>query len=667
MPIYTLQGPDGKTYDVEGPAGATAEQLGAFIQSQGGKPTRESPSLARSFVNGIPKGAAGFLDTFNNLPENLMNLGKMAVGTGATAMGRPDLAPNVTQPTNTFSDMATRAGLINPQAEPTSVAGRMVDMAGQAIGGGGINPAALARNMGRGAALPIARDFAAAGASGLGAGAALEGAKMADVGSDAGNAALQTSAALLGAGIPGTVMAARGTAGDRAAAALQGVTPQQLAMAEALSGKARAAGAPLTGYEAIQAQTGLNPKMQTQQRIAEGSDAAASSGLTGMMQARPGANAALAEQAFSGVAPRDPRPDALAGRLRSTAEQAITDARQAGNAQAAPYYARTTGNANARIPASDWNTLTADPLVQKALAAVKSDPVYGQTNAQPGQLSWLDAAKKWMDDKAGSAKMGGENNAARMYTGGTKAVTGSIDPTFPDYAKARGIVAQNMNDVVKPMQEGQIGKLSRSDDFGAQMASFLPEKPLDITPGVIDQTVGTLGKVDSKIVPEMLAQHLRGTFNESNGGGIANNPMGGYNFAKKVADNPGQRANLIEALQASGKSPREIMDALDIFQAQGMKPAVNSATMANAAESSAMSGNKMLDTVTKPLGSIGRMSDAWRNGWATKALAEALAAPDSVKRLQELSRTNGKYDPVKQQALANLLMSSRVPQQQEAP
>lgn len=46
MPIYTLQGPDGKTYDIEGPEGATAEQLGAFVSNQKPEAYDVPPGLA---------------------------------------------------------------------------------------------------------------------------------------------------------------------------------------------------------------------------------------------------------------------------------------------------------------------------------------------------------------------------------------------------------------------------------------------------------------------------------------------------------------------------------------------------------------------------------------------------------------------------------------------
>lgn len=43
MPIYTVQGPDGKTYDIEGPANATAEQLGQVILQQQRQPAMQAP------------------------------------------------------------------------------------------------------------------------------------------------------------------------------------------------------------------------------------------------------------------------------------------------------------------------------------------------------------------------------------------------------------------------------------------------------------------------------------------------------------------------------------------------------------------------------------------------------------------------------------------------
>lgn len=60
MPVYTVQGPDGKTYEIEGPAGATAEQLGQVITSQA-KPPAAAPErgLMDDVKQGIGNLAAG--------------------------------------------------------------------------------------------------------------------------------------------------------------------------------------------------------------------------------------------------------------------------------------------------------------------------------------------------------------------------------------------------------------------------------------------------------------------------------------------------------------------------------------------------------------------------------------------------------------------------------
>lgn len=57
MPIYTLEGPDGRKYRIEGPAGATAEQLGAVVA--GGQKQPEAAPDPTEGMSTLDKTAAG--------------------------------------------------------------------------------------------------------------------------------------------------------------------------------------------------------------------------------------------------------------------------------------------------------------------------------------------------------------------------------------------------------------------------------------------------------------------------------------------------------------------------------------------------------------------------------------------------------------------------------
>jgi hypothetical protein len=619
-------------------------------------PNRKSPDYWDTFKNAIPKGAAGLADTVMNAPVNAINLGKMGFGAAAYALGRGDLMPDVTAPPTRVADIARNAGVINDKYEPTDGVGRVVDMTGQVFGGGGINPAAIVRAALRGKVLPIARDVAAATASGVGAGVGAEVAGNIATGNESLDNAIHAAGTFVGGALPGHIVAARGTGGDRAAAAIKNVDPARLAEAKALMAKADSAGAPLTGYEAIQARTGMNPKMQTQQRIAEQSDAAGTT-LTPIMQGRPQANEAMFNNAANAVSPTNPLPDTIAGQVQKAAQGAIDAARNDGNARAAPYYAQSSNNPAVKIPPHDWNQIAADPGISAALKAVKEDPFSGLQNAQEGSVQWLDAAKKWLDSQSSAKYQAGDRYAGSTRAGAATDITSAIDPVVPAYAKARSIVADNMKNVVEPMEASQVGKLSRSDEFGQQSRAYLPETPLDVTPQVVERTTNTINAQDPNIMRQLLAQMLRSKFNESNQTNVAgDNVFGGAKFAAQVAGNAGQEANLGAALRSTGANGAPLQDALEIFRAQGMKPAVNSATAANMGEAAA--GSHTWFDLRRPYKAVTGMADNWVNGLAAKDLAKALADPNSIDRLQEMARINGKYSPAQQQLMVNLLRAT---------
>ena len=104
------------------------------------------------------KALAGAADMFIETPLNLYNLAKAGIGSVATGLGRPDLAPELTPSPSTVYRLGQRAGIISPeetQAQMTP-AQRYLDVglqgATSALMGKTPAPGTMAKTMGIGAA-----------------------------------------------------------------------------------------------------------------------------------------------------------------------------------------------------------------------------------------------------------------------------------------------------------------------------------------------------------------------------------------------------------------------------------------------------------------------------------------------------------------------------------
>lgn len=213
MAIAEVQLPDGQIATIEVPEGATENDIMAFLQqsppSQFAKP--EPASTTEVLTQAPKKALAGFAEQVIQTPVNLLNLAKMAYGTGAAALGRPELAPEVSPPPTPLTDFLKQQNVIRdiPNMTPAQ---RALDAATQAATLGLMAPGA-----------GVSR---------------LAGAATSAVGGAAGQATEEATGSKLAgmaAGILAPSVAARAsgvTAAQREAEALQQVRNQTLAEAQ---------------------------------------------------------------------------------------------------------------------------------------------------------------------------------------------------------------------------------------------------------------------------------------------------------------------------------------------------------------------------------------------------------------------------------------------------
>lgn len=152
------------------------------------------PSNTAVAQNAANKGIAGIPDMFLNAPTNLLNLGKAGFGAAATALGRPDIAPELSENPDLVRRAMEATGLIKPDVVPQGTAQRALDTVVQGAVGGGLTG---------GASIPRVVAGAGLGAMSSSAGGI--------VGAAGGSPAAQAAASLAVPLATGRVLGSRGT------------------------------------------------------------------------------------------------------------------------------------------------------------------------------------------------------------------------------------------------------------------------------------------------------------------------------------------------------------------------------------------------------------------------------------------------------------------------
>lgn len=616
--------------------------------------------VAKGFGIGIPKGAAALvglpgtigemsvarqkkepprkiLGTDLNMPPRLMDLAERGVNAAFNALpSASDIQGGIEKVTG-------------PWYKPQTTSGRIAEFTGS-----------LVPSMGRSAL--TTRGLLQTGSMGLGGGIAGEAASAVT-----DNEFLQGGARILGTGFGAVPFMLRGTPASTANEALRNVSEAQLKQAQKLMDDAARMGSPITGAEAIAQVTGKN-SLQDVQRVVEASQKGGPV-MQPMMNARPQANESMFQAQANRIGPMPQLPAQTPVALQSAAESAITQARQAGNAAAKPFYDAAE---QFSVSPNAFNQLIKDPAVAHAIKQVRNSPQWGVMTEPPNSVRVLDAAKKWIDDAMANVGpnekriFGAANDKIKIVADrATMPPNTGAGPNPSSYAMARSVVSDNMRRVVNPMQNSPVGNIanvpptSAEQLISAQSNILMPQAPKALNPNTIKYTISTLNKQNPTAARDFVRQNLQSHFDEVTQKLVAGeNQWGGAKFASVISGNKQQEQNLkalIDSVSGSKSAWPGFKKMLEVLEAQGKRQGPGSQTEFNKQISGQLSSGN-LSPVTAPTRFIGEWYQNFRYGKNADVMAKILSDPKSVDKLKQIAISNP--NNAKTQALVAEIIAS---------
>jgi hypothetical protein len=651
MPLFEIEGQDGKTYEVDAPNMEAAAS--AFGEYQA--PTSTAVDMLKSAGAGVIRGAAAL----PGLPEDAgYGMRWLAEQTGRL-WGSPVDQEYIEGkdffrgPTSGELTQFARENIPGADYDPKTTGGEYARTVGEFAPTAVAGPGRLAGNLAKWA---------------VGAGVASEGAGQLTEGSSLEPYA-RVGGAILGGGVPSLVQAmmpGSRTAQTALKQAAQGLTPAQIDEAQRLMTTAEAMGVRLTWPEAIQQVTeGAAPAMTTLQRVAE-SDLRGRALIGAMMGERPAAVEGATREIFDQIAPQSHAPTNIGPRLSGMAEDEIDQVRRNINAATAPQYAAA---ANDRVPPQIMQALQDVPGLTQGLAAVRADPLRNASirNLPDDNVLVLDAVKKYLSEQAENlrAPINPDRSMERSAVAAQSAfqIADEAGAASPNLAQALR-QQQAMRDVeLRPLQMGQMGQIAKSADTNSVLEAMLPSNPLPRQGVETADTVGRLSRRDPQLTAQAVRARLEDQFQKKakdlQGGP---NQYGGASFRNAVYGNDALRENLQSALNELPNGPELVqgMDQLmEVLQATGRRERPGSMTAFNKALQDEMKGGSpigelMTDTARlRPLGFLRDRYESWTLGRNMEDLARLITDPQSHELLLQLARTSPN-SPTRSQLLAVL-------------
>jgi hypothetical protein len=448
--------------------------------------------------------------------------------------------------------------------------------------------------------------------------------------------------------VPGIV---GGLSARRIKTATEGMTPDDWNAAIAAQEEARRQGIQLTGPEAIGQKA---PDLLSKQLLVEQHPKSAGI-MSPLMEGRPAQVRGAVQGRLSQTGEAVADPALLGARVQEAAKKAIDQQRQAGNLAARPSYQIAEQQ---RIPASEWNTLTSNPIVQDALTKVKKNPYYGiAPEEQAGSIRWLDAAKKYLDDTGETFKRGGQGYAALRAGETAKDIRNVADAASPDYATARSLVERNLRENVEPRQLSATGSLAETRDPMAQFGRLTD--PALSRPGVVSQVARDLKMTDPTAYRQMVRTGLENEFDQAmkqlaSGG----QQYGGARFVRQLRATDQTRANIEMLIKELPDGPVLLKgwnNLLDTLEKTGNRLPVGSRTAFNQLQAADMTSAGLLrqGLSAQPLNWLERIEQ----NISARNMAKLFSDPDSVKKMKELAIT--KPDSAKARAVVSAIFGAQ--------